>query len=167
MKKQVSKKVIIFFIVLCLLMTPTLGFAHGGGSGGGGGGSVQLAVNTVAILTTIVFVLWTTVFMSAILRHSVLKSKVFSNPNRNKVFMMPLTGFLGLNQLVVYALMSNPAAVMALSYPKQRPTVASMWSGKISYNPIVTDGQSKGLVSSVEKEDESFAPIYIRTKIQF
>ena len=168
MEKKIKKKIIIFFTVLCLLCTPVAGFAHGGGGGGGGGGgSIKIAVNTVVVLTTIVFVLWTTIFMSGLLRHSALKSKVFSNSNRNKVFMMPLTGFLGLNHLLVYALMSNPAAVMALSYPKQRPAVTNTWSYKMPTRPTLMHGQSKGLFNSVKEEENSFTPVYIRLKYEF
>jgi hypothetical protein len=146
------------------LCAPTVGFTHGGG----GGGSVQLAVNTLAVLTTIVFVMWTTVLMSAILRHSALENKVFSNPNRNKVSLLPPTGFLGLNQVTTHTLMNNLGLVIVPHLSKQRVSVTRMWSGNVPVtNPIVIDGLSKGLVSSVDKENDPTLLFYITPKISF
>jgi len=166
MKKQVSKRIIVFLVVLSLILSPVAGFSDmgGGGSGSGGfGGDSNRAVNTAVVLT-VVFTIWTLVLISAIFNHSNLGTKKFSHVSRNKVSLVPLMGYLGLVQFTMFALMNNPAVLMALSYSKQRQAVTSAWSGNVPVNDTVTHGQSKGMANSVTTQDVFF-PATIR--IQF
>ena len=163
MKKQIKKKVIIFFVVMCLLIPSVVRFAHAGG-----GADIQMSFTDPAvILTTVVFVMWNVVLMSAILHHSNLRSKRFSNPKSKKLYLIQPLGLLGLNPYTRLSLMTNPALVFALAFSKQRPAVTKTWSGNISLSSTVIDGQAKGLYNPIRKRDDSFFPITIRPKLQF
>jgi hypothetical protein len=105
--------------------------------------------------------------LSAIIRHSHLKAKRFSNLNAKKVFLIPPTGLLGLNQFTKIALMTNPAIVFVLAFSKQRPAVTTAWSGNITFNNYLTDGQAKGLRNSVKDKEPTYFPITLRTNMKF
>ncbi|MCD4742320.1 MAG: hypothetical protein K8R67_07585 [Desulfobacteraceae bacterium] len=163
MKKQIKKKIIIFFVVMCLLIPSAVRFTHADG-----GQDLKMSyVDSRAVLATVVFVLWTSVFIIALLHHSNLKSKRFSNSGSKKLFLIPPIGLLGLNLYNRLAFLSNPAAVFALAFSKQRPAVTKLWNGDVTINPVVINGQSNGLVSSVDKGDESCFPVYVKLKLQF
>ncbi len=162
MKKQIKKKIIIFFVVMCLVIPSAVEFAHAGGD------DVKMAfTDPTVILTTMVFVIWSSILISAILSHAKLKVKRFKHSKSKKLFLIQPIGLLGLHPYIRLALMTNPAVVFALAFSKQRPAITKTWSGNISLNSTVTTGQTKGLYNPVKKKGDSFFPITIRTRIQF
>lgn len=144
MKATLRNKIIIIFTLVCLACSPAVtGYACGDG-----GGAPQLIVNTILILTTVVFAIWNADFIAAFLSHTGLGTLLYKNAFVAPLMIIPMLLTLGM-------MADRPlTAVIAMKSILAMSVLVSM----MSYNPrfAVMLASSAGLLGLAPFSKASF-----------